>query len=80
MEKRVKVILHRRDGWGNDHQLLLTPNQVKLMRWMFDNEMVDIDTWVEDATSRNGNATEHRARKHTKTELMQNKQTVRHDF
>ena len=45
MEKRVKVILHRRDGWGNDHQLLLTPGQVKLMRWMFDNEMVDIDTW-----------------------------------
>ena len=45
MEKRVKVILHRRDGWGNDHQLLLTPDQVKLMRWMFNRDMVDVDTW-----------------------------------
>ena len=45
MGKRVKVILHRRDGWGHDHQLLLTPDQVKLMEWMFDNEMIDLDTW-----------------------------------
>ena len=45
MEKRVKVILHRRDGWGDDRKLSLTPDQVKLMEWMFDKEMVDVDTW-----------------------------------
>ena len=45
MEKRVKVILHRRDGWGEDRNLALTPDQVKLMEWMFDKDMVDVDTW-----------------------------------
>ena len=45
MEKRVKVILHRRDGWGDDHKLALTPDQVKLMEWMFDKDMVDEDDW-----------------------------------
>lgn len=45
MEKRVKVILHRRDGWGEDRKLALTPDQVKLMEWMFDKDMVDVDTW-----------------------------------
>ena len=45
MEKRVKVILHRRDGWGEDRKLALTPDQVKLMEWMFDRDMVDVDTW-----------------------------------
>ena len=45
MEKRVKVILHRRDGWGDDRKLALTPDQVKLMEWMFDKDMVDVDTW-----------------------------------
>ena len=45
MEKRVKVILHRRDGWGDDRKLSLTPDQVKLMKWMFDKDMVDVDTW-----------------------------------
>lgn len=45
MEKRVKVILHRRDGWGDDRKLALTPDQVKLMEWMFDRDMVDVDTW-----------------------------------
>lgn len=45
MEKRIKVILHRRDGWGDDRRLALTPDQVKLVKWMFDREMVDVDTW-----------------------------------
>ena len=45
MEKRVKVILHRRDGWDDDRKLSLTPDQVKLMEWMFDKDMVDVDTW-----------------------------------
>ena len=45
MKNRKKVILHRRDGWGDDRQLALTPDQVKLMVWMFDKDMVDVDTW-----------------------------------
>lgn len=45
MEKRVKVILHRRDGWSDDHKLALTADQVKLMRWMLDTETVDVDVW-----------------------------------
>lgn len=45
MEKRVKVILHRRDGWGDDRKLALTPDQMKLMEWMFDKDMVDVNTW-----------------------------------
>ena len=45
MVNRKKVILHRRDGWGEDRKLALTPDQVKLMEWMFNNDMVDVDTW-----------------------------------
>ena len=43
--KRVKVILHNRDGWGGDKQLSLTPDQVRLMYWMFDRGFIDVDTW-----------------------------------
>ena len=45
MENRKKVILHRRDGWGDDRKLALTPDQVKLMVWMFDKDMLDADVW-----------------------------------
>ena len=45
MENRKKVILHRRDGWGDDRKLALTPDQVKLMVWMFDKDMLDGDLW-----------------------------------
>ena len=45
MVNRKKVILHCRDGWGEDSKLALTPDQVKLMEWMFNNDMVDVDTW-----------------------------------
>lgn len=45
MEKRIKVILHRRDGWGDDRKLALTADQVKVLEWMFERGMVDVDTW-----------------------------------
>lgn len=45
MENRKKVILRRCDGWGDDRKLALTPDQVKLMVWMFDKDMLDVDTW-----------------------------------
>ena len=39
-----------------------------------------LSAMIKDTASRDGNATEHRSREHTETELMQNKQTVRHDL
>ena len=45
MKNRKKVILHRRDGWGED--------QIKLLNWLADNDLISNDEWdiqvLEDA-------------------------------
>ena len=45
MKNRKKVILHRRDGWGDDHKLALTDDQINLLNWMADHDLIDNDTW-----------------------------------
>ena len=44
MMKRTKVILHRRDGW-NDHKLSLTNEQIDLMKWLLDNDIICVDDY-----------------------------------
>ena len=55
MKNRKKVILHRRDGWGDDRKLALTDDQINLLNWMADRDIIDNDTWdiqvMEDAES-----------------------------
>jgi hypothetical protein len=53
MKNRKKVILHRRDGWGDDRKLALTDDQISLLNWLADRDLIDNDTWdiqvLEDA-------------------------------
>jgi len=45
MKHRKKVILHRRDGWGDDRKLALTDEQINLLNWIADHDLIDNDTW-----------------------------------
>lgn len=45
MKNRKKVILHRRDGWGDDRKLSLTDDQINLLNWMVDHDLIDNDSW-----------------------------------
>ena len=45
MKNRKKVILHRRDGWGEDRKLALTDDQIKLLNYLADHDLFDNDTW-----------------------------------
>ena len=45
MKNRKKVILHRRDSWGDDRKLALTDDQINLLNWMADRDLIDNDTW-----------------------------------
>ena len=53
MKNRKKVILHRQDGWGDNCKLALTDDQINLLNWMADNDLINNDTWdiqvLEDA-------------------------------
>lgn len=45
MKNRKKVILHRRDGWNGDYKLALTDEQIDLLNWMVNKDLIDGDTW-----------------------------------
>ena len=45
MENRKRVILHRRDGWGDDRKLALTDDQINLLNWMVDHDLISNDNW-----------------------------------
>ena len=45
MTNRKKVILHRHDGWKNDYKLALTQEQIDLLGWLLDEDLVDTDDW-----------------------------------
>ena len=53
MKNRKKVILHKRDGWGNDHKLALTQEQIGLLNWLLNEDLISNDDWdiqvLEDA-------------------------------
>lgn len=43
MNNRKRVILHRRDGWGDDRKLALTEEQIDLLNWLVDKDFIDND-------------------------------------
>jgi hypothetical protein len=45
MKNRKKVILHRRDGWGDDRKLALTDEQISLLNWLADRDLIDNEIW-----------------------------------
>ena len=45
MKNRKKVILHKRDGWGNDHKLALTQEQIDLLNWLLNEDLISNDDW-----------------------------------
>ena len=45
MNNRKKVILHSRDNWRNDHRLALTQEQIKLLEWLLNEDLISIDNW-----------------------------------
>ena len=45
MKNRKKVILHRRDGWGDDHKMALTNDQIKLLNWLVNEDLISNDDW-----------------------------------
>lgn len=45
MKNRKKVILHKRDGWGDDHKMALTDDQIKLLHWLVDEDLISNDDW-----------------------------------
>ena len=45
MKNRKKVILHKRDGWGDDRKLALTDDQIKLLNWLADEDLISNDDW-----------------------------------
>lgn len=53
MKNRKKVILHKRDGWGSDHKLALTQEQIDLLNWLLNEDLINNDDWdmqvLEDA-------------------------------
>lgn len=53
MKNRKKVILLKRDGWGDNHKLVLTQEQIDLLNWLLNENLVNTDDWdmqvLEDA-------------------------------
>ena len=45
MNNRKKVILHSRDNWRNDYRLTLTQEQIKLLEWLLNEDLISIDNW-----------------------------------
>lgn len=45
MKNRKKVILHKRDSWGGDYKLALTDEQINLLNWMVNQDLIDNDAW-----------------------------------
>lgn len=45
MENRKKVILHQRDDWENDCKLALTNDQIKLLNWLLNDDIIDSNEW-----------------------------------
>lgn len=45
MKNRKKVILHSRDGWGDDRKLVLTDDQIKLLYWLVNDDILNNQEW-----------------------------------
>lgn len=53
MKNRKKVILHKRDGWRDDYKFALTQEQIDLLNWLLNEDLISNDDWdiqvLEDA-------------------------------
>ena len=45
MKERTKVILHYRDGWHDDLQMALTDDQIRLLNYLYNNDVISGDDW-----------------------------------
>ena len=45
MKNRKKVILHKRDGWRDDFKLSLTQEQIDLLNWLLNEDLISNDDW-----------------------------------
>ncbi len=45
MSNRKNVILHKRDGWREDYKLALTQEQINLLNWLLNEDLVSTDDW-----------------------------------
>lgn len=45
MKDRTKVILHRRDGWDRDFKMTLTDDQIRLLNYLYNNDIIHSDVW-----------------------------------
>jgi len=45
MKNRTNVILHKRDGWRDDFTLALTEDQIRLLRWLLNEDLISADDW-----------------------------------
>ena len=43
MKNRKKVILHDRNGWKNEYKLSLTQEQIDLLNWLLDEDLLSSD-------------------------------------
>jgi hypothetical protein len=53
MKNRKKVILRKRDGWRDGYKMALTDDQINLLNWLADEDIISYDEWdiqvLEDA-------------------------------
>ena len=45
MKNRKKVIIHQHEGWCNDRKLSLTDDQIKLLYWLLNDDILDNQEW-----------------------------------
>lgn len=45
MKERTRVILHRRDGWNKDFQMVLTDDQIRLLNYLYNEDVINGDDW-----------------------------------
>ena len=45
MKERTKVILHPRDDWEDDIKMALTDDQIRLLNFLYDEDIICNDNW-----------------------------------
>ena len=45
MKDRTKVILHHRDDWGDDIKMALTDDQIRLLNFLYNRDIINVDDW-----------------------------------
>ena len=45
MKERTKVILHHRDEWEDDVKMALTDDQIRLLNYLYEEDIICGDKW-----------------------------------